>query len=208
VTSTTGRQLSRRQDGRSAPPVFGDLKIAMPTPPGRLLFLFGGPKAANEPRRPAPSLPALDGWLSPAPSRADAGPRRSRREWRVAFDWTTIGPVMTKSRRSWPAASGAHRPQGRPDPHRDELRRRAVCLANWRPRKDDIRAALRATNDNSERRFRQSNGAWAEHGRKPADATLEKWRPSGRKARARTRGAAASSGSDHLEDSPRSPSIT
>ncbi len=136
-------------------------------------------KAAERAARAAPehaAAPAgtLDGVARalPALQRAE---KLQKRAARVGFDWPEIGPVIDKIEeelgelRAELAAGTVDRARAT-----DELGDVLFAVANLgRHLKLDPEAALRATNDKFERRFRHIERRLAEAGRTPAEATLE-----------------------------------
>jgi len=98
-----------------------------------------------------------------------------KRAARVGFDWKKTGPVIDKIEEELDELR-AELAAGEVDQGRlsDELGDVLFAVANLaRHCKVDPEAALRATNDKFERRFRHIERRLAESGRKPADATLE-----------------------------------
>ena len=98
-----------------------------------------------------------------------------KRAARVGFDWKETGPVIDKIEEEL-GELRAELAAGTVDQARviDELGDVLFAVANLaRHCRVDPEAALRGTNDKFERRFRYIERRLAEHGRKPADATLE-----------------------------------
>jgi MazG family protein len=98
-----------------------------------------------------------------------------KRAARVGFDWKQTGPVIDKIEEEL-GELRAELAAGTVDQTRltDEMGDVLFAMANLaRHCKVDPEAALRATNDKFERRFRYVERQLAETGRKPADATLE-----------------------------------
>ena len=136
-------------------------------------------KAAERAARATPDAaeaPAgtLDGVARALPALLRAE-KLQKRAARVGFDWPEIGPVIDKIEeelgelRAELAAGTVDRARAT-----DELGDVLFAVANLgRHLKLDPEAALRATNDKFERRFRHIERRLAEAGRKPADATLE-----------------------------------
>ena len=129
-------------------------------------------RAAN---RRAPSRRApWTGWRAPSP-RCLRAEKIQKRAARVGFDWKQTGPVIDKIEEEL-GELRAELEAGNVDQARltDELGDVLFAVANLaRHCKIDPEAALRATNDKFERRFRHIERRLAEAGRKPADATLE-----------------------------------
>ena len=121
-------------------------------------------------RRPVPST----GWRAPSPR--CCGPRRSRSgRPGSASTGRNTGPVIDKIEEEL-GELRAELEAGTIDQARltDELGDVLFAVANLaRHCKVDPEAALRATNDKFERRFRHIERRLAEAGRKPADASLE-----------------------------------
>lgn len=116
----------------------------------------------------------LDGVARALPALVRAE-KLQKRAARVGFDWPEIGPVIDKIEeelgelRAELAAGTVDRARAT-----DELGDVLFAVANLgRHLKLDPEAALRATNDKFERRFRHIERRLAEAGRTPADATLE-----------------------------------
>ena len=121
--------------------------------------------------RPAGTLDGIALAL-PALLRAE---KIQKRAARVGFDWKETGPVIDKIEeelgelRTELAQGTIHQ-----DRLVDELGDVLFAIANLaRHVKVDPEAALRATNDKFERRFRHIERRLAESGRTPSDATLE-----------------------------------
>ena len=117
---------------------------------------------------------ALDGVARALPALLRAE-KIQKRAARVGFDWKQTGPVIDKIEeelgelRAELAASDVDQAR-----LTDELGDVLFAVANLaRHCKIDPEAALRATNDKFERRFRHIERRLAEAGRKPADATLD-----------------------------------
>ena len=133
-------------------------------------------KAAERAARGEPAAPAgtLDGVARALPALVRAE-KLQKRAARVGFDWPEIGPVIDKIEEEL-GELRAELAAGTIDRARagDELGDVLFAVANLaRHLKLDPEAALRATNDKFERRFRHIERRLAETGRKPADASLE-----------------------------------
>jgi len=117
---------------------------------------------------------ALDGVARALPALLRAE-KIQKRAARVGFDWKETAPVIDKIEEELGELRRELTADG-VDPSRvaDELGDVLFAVANLaRHCKVDPEAALRATNDKFERRFRHIERRLAESGRKPADATLE-----------------------------------
>src|SRR6267154_6320759 len=154
------------------PHVFGDLKIA---DADAQTVSWEARKAAERAKKnstePAGTLDGVARAL-PALMRAE---KIQKRAARVGFDWTAIGPVIDKIEEEL-AELRSELTAGKVDQARtaDELGDVLFAVANLaRHCKVDPEAALRATNDKFERRFRYIERQLAEAGRKPVDASLE-----------------------------------
>ena len=155
------------------PHVFGDAQDRHCRRPDRLL---GSPQGGGAGRQGDGGEPAgaLDGVARALPALLRAE-KIQKRAARVGFDWKTAGPVIDKIEEEL-GELRAELAAGDVDPARitDELGDVLFAVANLaRHCKVDPEAALRATNDKFERRFRHIERRLAETGRKPADATLE-----------------------------------
>lgn len=155
------------------PHVFGDAKIA--TAEAQTIS-WEARKAAERAAKAATSGPAgaLDGVARALPALLRAE-KIQRRAARVGFDWKQLGPVIDKIEEEL-GELRAELTADTVDQTRlaDELGDVLFAVANLaRHCKVDPEAALRATNDKFERRFRHIERRLAEAGRKPADATLE-----------------------------------
>ena len=133
-------------------------------------------KAAERAARGHATTPAgtLDGVARAQPALVRAE-KLQKRAARVGFDWPEIGPVIDKIEEEL-GELRAELAAGTVDAARatDELGDVLFAVANLaRHLKLDPEAALRATNQKFERRFRHIERRLAESGRKPADATLE-----------------------------------
>ncbi|UYN97740.1 MAG: nucleoside triphosphate pyrophosphohydrolase [Enhydrobacter sp.] len=131
-------------------------------------------KAAERAAKGASQAGVLDGVARALPALLRAE-KLQKRAARVGFDWATIGPVMDKIEeelgelRTELASSAV-----RQDRLADELGDVLFAVANLaRHCKVDPEAALRATNDKFELRFRYIERQLAAQGRTPAEATLE-----------------------------------
>jgi len=121
--------------------------------------------------RPAGTLDGIALAL-PALLRAE---KIQKRAARVGFDWKETGPVIDKIEEEL-GELRTELAQGTIDQDRlvDELGDVLFAVANLaRHVKVDPEAALRATNDKFERRFRHIERRLAESGRTPSDATLD-----------------------------------
>lgn len=117
---------------------------------------------------------ALDGIALALPALLRAE-KIQKRAARVGFDWKETGPVIDKIEEEL-GELRAELAQGAIAQDRlvDELGDVLFAVANLaRHVKVDPEAALRATNDKFERRFRHIERRLAETGRTPSDATLE-----------------------------------
>ena len=133
-------------------------------------------KAAERAAKQAGAAPAgtLDGVARALPALLRAE-KIQKRAARVGFDWAETGPVIDKIEEEL-GELRAELTAGTIDPARisDELGDVLFAVANLaRHCKVDPEAALRATNDKFERRFRHIERRLAEQGRKPVDASLE-----------------------------------
>jgi ATP diphosphatase len=133
-------------------------------------------KAAERAAKQAGVAPAgtLDGVARALPALLRAE-KIQKRAARVGFDWAETGPVIDKIEEEL-GELRAELTAGTIDPARvtDELGDVLFAVANLaRHCKVDPEAALRATNDKFERRFRHIERRLAEQGRKPVDASLE-----------------------------------
>jgi MazG family protein len=155
------------------PHVFGDAKIA--SAEAQTVF-WEARKAAERAAKATAAAAggALDGVARALPALLRAE-KIQKRAARVGFDWKQLDPVIDKIEEEL----GELRTElaaGDVDPTRltDELGDVLFAVANLaRHCKVDPEAALRATNDKFERRFRHIERRLAETGRKPANATLE-----------------------------------
>jgi MazG family protein len=154
------------------PHVFGDLRIA---DADAQTVSWEARKAAERVKKGG-AMPtgALDGVARALPALLRAE-KLQKRAARVGFDWKETAPVIDKIEEEL-SELRAELQAGKIDPARvlDELGDVLFAVANLaRHCKVDPEAALRSTNDKFERRFRYVEKCLAEHGRKPAAATLE-----------------------------------
>jgi MazG family protein len=155
------------------PHVFGDARVA--TAEAQTVS-WEARKADERAAKRADAGPAgtLDGVARALPALLRAE-KIQKRAARVGFDWKQTGPVIDKIEEEL-GELRAELEAGDIDQARltDELGDVLFAVANLaRHCKIDPEAALRATNDKFERRFRHIERRLAEAGRKPADATLE-----------------------------------
>ena len=155
------------------PPVFGDARVA--TAEAQTMS-WEARKAIERAAKRAGAEPAgaLDGVARALPALLRAE-KIQKRAARVGFDWKQTGLVIDKIEEEL-GELRAELEAGDVDQARltDELGDVLFAVANLaRHCKIDPEAALRATNDKFERRFRHIERRLAEAGRKPADATLE-----------------------------------
>jgi ATP diphosphatase len=154
------------------PHVFGDASVA--TAEAQTVS-WEARKAAERAAKLAGAAPAgaLDGVARALPALLRAE-KIQKRAARVGFDWKQTGPVIDKIEEEL-GELRAELAAGTVDQARltDELGDVLFAVANLaRHCKVDPEAALRATNDKFERRFRHIERRLAEAGRTPADATL------------------------------------
>ncbi|MBS0540873.1 MAG: nucleoside triphosphate pyrophosphohydrolase [Proteobacteria bacterium] len=154
------------------PHVFGDLKIA---DADAQTVSWEARKAAERAKKGGPEpTGALDGVAKALPALLRAE-KIQKRAARVGFDWKETAPVIDKIEEEL-GELRAELSARTIDPARltDELGDVLFAVANLaRHCKIDPEAALRATNDKFERRFRYIESRLAAQGRKPAGATLE-----------------------------------
>ena len=155
------------------PHVFGDTRVA--TAEAQTVS-WEARKAIERAAKRAGAEPAgaLDGVARALPALLRAE-KIQKRAARVGFDWKQTDPVIDKIEEEL-GELRAELTAGDVDQARltDELGDVLFAVANLtRHCKIDPEAALRATNDKFERRFRHIERRLAETGRKPADATLE-----------------------------------
>jgi nucleoside triphosphate diphosphatase len=155
------------------PHVFGDASV---TTADAQTVSWETRKAAERAAKLAGAAPAgaLDGVARALPALLRAE-KIQKRAARVGFDWKQTGPVIDKIEEEL-GELRAELTAGTVDQARltDELGDVLFAVANLaRHCKVDPEAALRATNDKFERRFRHIERRLAETGRTPADATLE-----------------------------------
>ncbi len=156
------------------PHVFGDDRIATAEAQtvsweARKAAERAAKQAAGEARPPG----ALDGVARALPALLRAE-KIQKRAARVGFDWKETEPVIDKIEEEL-GELRAELSAGAIDQARlaDELGDVLFAVANLaRHCKVDPEAALRATNDKFERRFRHIERRLAEQGRRPADASL------------------------------------
>jgi len=167
------------------PHVFGDAKVA--TAEAQTVS-WEARKAAERAARQAGEEPAgaLDGVARALPALLRAE-KIQKRAARVGFDWKETAPVIDKIEeelgelRTELAADTVDQAR-----LTDELGDVLFAVANLaRHCKVDPEAALRATNEKFERRFRHIERRLAEAGRQPADATLEEMEALWREAKTR-----------------------
>jgi len=156
------------------PHVFGDARIA--TAEAQTVSWEARKAAERAARKGAAAEPAsaLDGVARALPALLRAE-KIQKRAARVGFDWKQTGPVIDKIEEEL-GELRAELAAGTVDQARltDELGDVLFAVANLaRHCKVDPEAALRATNDKFERRFRYIERQLAEAGRKPVDASLE-----------------------------------
>ena len=145
----------------------------MPTPrrsPGK------SRKAAERAAKQGAAAPAgaLEGVARALPALLRAE-KIQKRAARVGFDWAETGPVIDKIEEEL-GELRAELAAGAIDQARlkDELGDVLFAIANLaRHCKIEPEAALRATNDKFERRFRYIEQRLGEQGRKPAEASLD-----------------------------------
>jgi ATP diphosphatase len=156
------------------PHVFGDDRIA--TAEAQTVS-WEARKAAERAAKQADTTQpagALDGVARALPALLRAE-KIQKRAARVGFDWKETGPVIDKIEEEL-GELRAELSAGVIDQDRlaDELGDVLFAVANLaRHCKVDPEAALRATNDKFERRFRYIERRLAEQRRRPTDATLE-----------------------------------
>ena len=155
------------------PHVFGDARVA--TAEAQTVS-WEARKAIERAAKRAGAEPAgaLDGVARALPALLRAE-KIQKRAARVGFDWKQTGPVIDKIEEELDELR-AELEAGDVDQARltDELGDVLFAVANLaRHCKIDPEAALRATNDKFERRFRHIERRLGETDRKPADATLE-----------------------------------
>jgi MazG family protein len=156
------------------PHVFGDLEIA---DADAQTVSWEARKAAERAQKggmATSAAGALDGVARALPALLRAE-KLQKRAARVGFDWKELGPVIDKIEEELGelrAEISAHTlDQARIT---DELGDVLFAVANLaRHSKVDPEAALRATNDKFERRFRYIERRLADQGRGPSEATLD-----------------------------------
>jgi len=152
------------------PHVFGDARIA----DAHSQTVSWEARKAAERAAKQNGAGALDGVARALPALLRAE-KIQKRAARVGFDWNDIGSVMDKIDEEL-SELRAELSAAPVDPSRvaDELGDILFAVANLaRHCKIEPEAALRATNDKFERRFRYIERRLAQQGRKPTDATLE-----------------------------------
>ncbi|MFI4999717.1 MAG: nucleoside triphosphate pyrophosphohydrolase [Reyranellales bacterium] len=168
------------------PHVFGDARVA---DADAQTVSWEARKAAERAARPSGAEPpgALDGVARALPALLRAE-KIQKRAARVGFDWKKTGPVIDKIEEEL-GELRAELSAGTLDQNRvaDEVGDVLFAVANLaRHCKVDPEAALRATNDKFERRFRHIERRLAEQNRKPADATLAEMEALWQEAKTRT----------------------
>jgi len=168
------------------PHVFGDARIA--TADAQTVSWEARKAAERAARKDGAVEPAgaLDGVARALPALLRAE-KIQKRAARVGFDWKQTGPVIDKIEEEL-GELRAELAAGTVDQARlaDELGDVLFAVANLaRHCKVDPEAALRATNDKFERRFRYIERRLAEAGRKPVDASLEEMEALWQEAKAR-----------------------
>jgi len=168
------------------PHVFGDARIA--TAEAQTASWEARKAAERAARKDGAVEPAgaLDGVARALPALLRAE-KIQKRAARVGFDWKQTGPVIDKIEEEL-GELRAELAAGTVDQARlaDELGDVLFAVANLaRHCKVDPEAALRATNDKFERRFRYIERRLAEAGRKPVDASLEEMEALWQEAKAR-----------------------
>ena len=168
------------------PHVFGDARIA--TAEAQTVSWEARKAAERAARKDGAVEPAgaLDGVARALPALLRAE-KIQKRAARVGFDWKQTGPVIDKIEEEL-GELRAELAAGTVDQARlaDELGDVLFAVANLaRHCKVDPEAALRATNDKFERRFRYIERRLAEAGRKPVDASLEEMEALWQEAKAR-----------------------
>jgi nucleoside triphosphate diphosphatase len=154
------------------PHVFGDAKVD--TAEAQTVSWEARKAAERAARKTGQPAGALDGIARALPALLRAE-KIQKRAARVGFDWKRTGPVIDKIEEEL-GELRAELDAGQVDQDRlhDELGDVLFAVANLaRHCKVDPEAALRATNDKFERRFRHIERRLAQSGRKPSDATLE-----------------------------------
>jgi MazG family protein len=167
------------------PHVFGDARIAT----AEAQAVSWEARKAAERAAKGKTTPAgtLDGVARALPALLRAE-KIQKRAARVGFDWKELGPVIDKIEEEL-GELRTELARGTVEQSRisDELGDVLFAVANLaRHCKVDPEAALRATNDKFERRFRYVEKRLAEDGRKPAEATLEEMEALWQEAKTRT----------------------
>lgn len=153
------------------PHVFGDTRID--TAEAQTVSWEARKAAERAAKQTAELAGTLDGVARALPALLRAE-KIQKRAARVGFDWKETAPVIDKIEEEL-GELRAEITAGTVDQGRltDELGDVLFAVANLaRHCRVDPEAALRATNDKFERRFRYIEGRLATQGRKPADATL------------------------------------
>lgn len=154
------------------PHVFGDLDIK--TADAQTVSWEARKASERAARSVAAPAGALDGVARALPALMRAE-KIQKRAARVGFDWGSIGPVIDKIEEEL-GELRAELEAGRivQEKVADELGDVLFAVANLaRHCKVDPEVALRATTDKFEKRFGYIERRLAEHGRKPAEASLE-----------------------------------
>jgi MazG family protein len=168
------------------PHVFGDATVA--TAEAQTVS-WEARKAAERAAKASAEVPTgtLDGVARALPALLRAE-KIQKRAARVGFDWKRTDPVIDKIEEEL-GELRAELAAGEIDQARltEELGDVLFAVANLaRHCKVDPEAALRATNDKFERRFRHIERRLAEAGRKPADASLDEMEALWQEAKTRT----------------------
>jgi nucleoside triphosphate diphosphatase len=153
------------------PHVFGDAEIA---DADAQTASWEAGKAAERAARNRGTEGILDGVARALPALLRAE-KIQKRAARVGFDWKDVGPVIDKIEEEL-SELRAELTAGTVEQERlaDELGDVLFAVANLaRHCKVDPEAALRATNNKFERRFRHIERRLAEQGRHPSQATLD-----------------------------------
>ncbi len=126
-------------------------------------------KAATEGRPPS----ALDGVARGLPALTRAAKLQARAA-RVGFDWPDAVPVLDKIAEEIDEMRAELRAGAVPERLADELGDLLFACVNLaRHAEVDAESAVRGANAKFERRFRRVEALLAEHGRRPADSTLD-----------------------------------
>ncbi len=167
------------------PHVFGDVTID--TSEAQTVSWEARKAAERAAKQTAQPAGALDGVARALPALLRAE-KIQKRAARVGFDWKEAAPVIDKIEEEL-GELRAEITAGTVDQGRltDELGDVLFAVANLaRHCKVDPEAALRATNDKFERRFRYIERQLATQGRKPADASLAEMESLWQEAKTRT----------------------